>query len=705
MTSPSAQPLSQAERERLLKIRNIGIMAHIDAGKTTVSERILYLTGRVHQIGEVHDGEATMDYLEDERKRGITITSAATRVSWKGAQINLIDTPGHVDFTVEVERSLRVLDGAVAVFDGVAGVEAQSETVWRQADRYGVPRICFINKLDRIGADFDAAYESILNRLGANAVRMQLPLGREKEFYGLVDLVTRKAYRFTESQGEHSTEEIPVPGEVAELVETRRAEMIEKLVEVEDELVEKFLDGREISEEEIKRAARKATILGHAVLVFTGAALHDKGVPLLLDAVVDYLPNPLDKGAVTGKDPKDEASQLVRTANSEEPFTGLAFKTIADPNGDLTFVRVYAGVLRRGDQMLNPRARRKERCGRLMYMHANKREPVEEVKAGEICAVVGLKDTITGDTLCDPENPVVLESMTFPDPVVSMSLEPKSLKDRDKLSETLAHLCKEDPTFRARVDEQTEQMVVSGMGELHLDIILTRIQRDYGIPITVGAPRVAYKQTLTRPVEVEGRHVKQSGGHGQYAVVNVRFAPLGQAEEPLTFIDEIKGGAVPRQYIPSVERGLRDAAAAGGRLGWPFVNVQAALFYGKYHEVDSSELAFQLAAGLAFTEASHNNITILEPIMRLSVQVPEEFLGDVIGDLNRRRVQVDEIAISGHLREIRGKVPIAEMFNYAGALRGMTEGRGTFSMEPYDYEAVPAFVAEKLLQEELGKKK
>ncbi|TAH35826.1 MAG: elongation factor G [Planctomycetota bacterium] len=698
-------PLSPEERERLLKIRNIGIMAHIDAGKTTVSERILYVTGRVHEVGEVHDGEATMDYLEDERKRGITITSAATRVFWKGAQLNLIDTPGHVDFTVEVERSLRVLDGAVAVFDGVAGVEAQSETVWRQADRYGVPRICFINKLDRIGADFDAAFESIINRLGANAVRMQVPLGREKEFYGLVDLVARKAYRFTESQGERAMEEIPIPEDVRSLVEKRRAQMVEKLVEVEDELVEKFLDGKEISEEEIRRAGRKATVMGHAVLVFTGAALQDKGVPLLLDAIVDYLPNPIEKGAVVGKDPRDASVEIVRGPNNAEPFAGLAFKTIADPNGDLTFVRVYSGVLRRGDQMLNPRVRRKERCGRLMYMHANKREPVEEVKAGEICAVVGLKDTITGDTLCDPERAVVLESMTFPEPVVSMSLEPKSLKDRDKLSETLAHLCKEDPTFRAKVDEQTEQMIVSGMGELHLDIVLTRIRRDYGIPISVGAPKVAYKQTLTRPVEVEGKHVKQSGGHGQYAVVNVRFQPLEQAEDALAFVDEVKGGAIPRQYIPAVEKGLRAAAESGGRLGWPFVNVQAALYYGKFHEVDSSELAFHVAGELAFNLATQGNVTILEPIMRLSVQVPEEFLGDVIGDLNSRRVQVDEIAITGHLREIRGKVPIAEMFNYAGALRGMTQGRGTFSMEPCDYQPLPAHLAEKLLAEELGKKK
>ncbi|KAA3607217.1 MAG: elongation factor G [Planctomycetota bacterium] len=691
--------LPEKELERLSRIRNIGIMAHIDAGKTTVTERILYLTGRTHQIGEVHDGQATMDYMEDERNRGITITSAATRCEWKGQNINVIDTPGHVDFTVEVERSLRVLDGAVAVFDGVAGVEAQSETVWRQANRYNVPRIAFINKLDRTGADFDKAFDSIVNRLGANAVRMQVPLGKEKEFYGLVDLITRRARRFVEDSRGSEAEEIEVPEEYRDLVEKRRMEMIENLIEVDDDLVEKFLEGEEITEQEIRNAARQATLMGHAVPVLCGSALHDKGVMFLMDAIVDFLPNPLDKGAVVGRDPKDEALEIVRGANCDDDFCGLAFKTIADPNGDLTFIRVYAGTLRRGDAVLNPRTRKKERIGRLMFMHAAKREAVDEVKAGQICAVVGFKNTVTGDTVCDPKQQIVLESMTFPDSVVSMSIEPKSLKDRDRLSDALAHLTREDPTFRAQIDEQTDEMVVSGMGELHLEIVLTRIQRDMGIPITVGEPKVAYKQTLTAERDIEGRHVKQTGGHGQFAVVNVRFEPNPGAEDPVEFIDQIKGGVVPRQYIPAVRKGLEDAAKSGGRLGFPFVDLKATLHFGKAHEVDSSELAFHSAGILAFRLATDSNVTILEPMMRLSVQVPEEYLGDVIGDLNTRRVEVEEIAISGDLREVRGRVPISEMFNYASRLRGSTQGRGSFSMEPLDYAPLPNHLAEKLLKD------
>ena len=695
----AAPAVSEEEAARLANIRNVGIMAHIDAGKTTVTERILFLSGRVHQIGEVHHGAATMDYLEDERNRGITITSAATRCEWNKTQINLIDTPGHVDFTVEVERSLRVLDGAVAVFDGVAGVEAQSETVWRQADRYGVPRLCFINKLDRTGADFERAFESIINRLGANAVRMQLPLGREKDFYGIVDLVTRRARRFVADSRGAEIEEMEVPEEFRELVESQRAKLIESVVEIDDALVERFLEGEELSEEEIKSCVRRATLAGHAVPVFCGSALHDKGVRFLLDAIVDYMPTPLDKGAVVGSDPKDESLEIVRGPNCEEPFCGLAFKTIADPNGDLTFVRVYSGVLKRGDQVINPRTRKKERVGRLMYMHADKREAVDEVQAGEICAVVGLKSTVTGDTVSDPDKQVVLESMSFPEAVISMSLEPTSLKDRDKLSGVLAHVVKEDPSFRASVDPETDEIVMSGMGELHLEIITTRIQRDYGIPIKVGAPKVAYRQTLTREVDIEGRHVKQSGGHGQFAVVNIRFRPVEGAEEPLTFIDEITGGVVPRQYIPAVKDGLIAAAKTGGRLGWPFVNLEATLHFGKSHDVDSSELAFHTAAQIAFRQAAEGNTTILEPYMKLSVQIPEEYLGEVIGDLNTRRVEVGEIAVTGDLREVRGKVPIAEMFNYASRLRGLTQGRGTFSMEPLEYCPLPQHLAENLLKD------
>ena len=699
-TVTSEVAVDPKEAARLKNIRNIGIMAHIDAGKTTVTERILYITGRTHQIGEVHDGAATMDYQEDERARGITITSAATQCEWEGTRINLIDTPGHVDFTVEVERSLRVLDGAVAVFDGVAGVEAQSETVWRQADRYGVPRICFINKLDRTGADFEKAFESIINRLGANAVRMQMPLGSEKDFWGIIDLTTRSARRFVTGSRGTEMEDCEVPAEFLEEVEEKRMEMIEKLIEVDDNLVEKFLEGDEITIEEIKRACHAAVLQRHAYPVFCGSALHDKGVMFLLDAICDFLPNPLEVGAVMGTHPRDEEQEIVRGPNSAEPFAGLAFKTIADPNGDLTFVRIYSGTLSRGDQVLNPRTRKRERVGRLMFMHADKREAVDIAHAGEICAVVGLKNTTTGDTVCDNDNQVVLESMTFPEAVISMSIEPKAQKDRDKLSNVLAHLVKEDPSFRASMDEETDEIVISGMGELHLEIITTRIDRDHGVGINVGAPKVAYRQTLTAERDVEGKHVKQSGGSGQFGVVNVRFVPNTESEsDELEFHDEIKGGVIPKQFIPAVSAGIAESMKTGGRLGWPFVNVAAHLHYGKTHDVDSSELAFQMAGSKAFREAIADNTTVLEPYMKLSVQVPEEYIGDVVGDLNTRRVEVDEIAVTGDLREVRGAVPIAEMFNYAGRLRGLTQGRGMFSMEPLNYRAAPAYIAEKLVKD------
>ena len=697
-----ASKQDKKERERLSRIRNIGIMAHIDAGKTTVTERILYLTGRTYKIGEVHDGEATMDYLEDERARGITITSAATQCNWRDTQINLIDTPGHVDFTVEVERAQRVLDGAVAVFDGVAGVEAQSETVWRQADRYGVPRICFVNKLDRMGADFGRAFESIVNRLQAPAVRLQIPLGAEKDFYGVVDLVTMTAWRFETEDGELKMLEIPIPDEVAAEAEAHHAELIEKVVEVDDELVERYLDGDSFTADEIRDAVRRATLLGHAVPVLCGSALHDKGVHPLLDAVVDYLPTPLDKGEIVGLDPKDENEKVVRHPSSSEPFAALAFKTIADPNGDLTFIRVYSGTLRRGDQVLNPRTRKRERVGRLMFMHANNREPVEEVKAGDIAAVVGLKTTVTGDTVCDESDPVVLERMVFPEPVISMSIEPKSTGDRDKLSDLLGKLTREDPSFRVNTDPETDETVISGMGELHLEIMVTRISRDYKIPVNVGAPRVAYRQTIAREADVEGRQIKQTGGSGQYAVVNIKFRPWDiDAEQRTHFVDSTKGGVIPAQFIPAVGKGIEEAATNGGRLGWPFVGVEAELYFGKSHEVDSSELAFNLAAQRAFKEAVQDNFKILEPMMKLVVSVPEEFLGDVIGDLNTRRVAIEEITMTGPIREIRGKVPIAEMFSYSGTIRGLTQGRGSFSLEPAGYAEVPAYVQEKLVEERL----
>ena len=699
--TPVDPSLSKEEQTRLLNLRNIGIMAHIDAGKTTVTERVLYITGRTHNIGEVHDGAATMDYMEDEQNRGITITSAATQCVWNGKTINLIDTPGHVDFTIEVERSLRVLDGAVAVFDGVAGVEAQSETVWRQADRYGVPRICFINKLDRTGADFDRAYDSILHRLQCNGVRMQIPLGIEKDFYGLVDLVEMQAWKFTEGDGP-GMEKMDMPADAADLAAARRNEMIEKLVEVDDDLVERFLEGGEFTADEIRTCARKATLLGHAVPVLCGSALHDKGVHPLLDAIVDYLPHPLDKGSIVGSDPKDEDTEVLRSTNAEGPMSALAFKTIADPNGDLTFLRVYSGTITRGDQVYNPRTRKKERIGRLMFMHADKREPVEMVKAGNICAVVGLKQSITGDTVCDQKDPVVLETMMFPEAVISMALEPKSTGDRDKLTKVLAQLTREDPSFHAWTEEETDETVISGMGELHLEIITTRIGRDFKIPVNVGAPRVAYRQTLKSDKDIEAKQIKQSGGSGQYAVVNVRFStksPDSEVEGDYEFINSIKSGSVPSQYIPAVKKGIAESMVSGGRLGFPYVGICAELHFGKYHDVDSSELAFNFAARTAFRSAVAENFTILEPMMKLSVTAPEENIGDIIGDLNTRRVAIDEITMDGLLREVTGKVPIAEMFNYASTLRGMTKGRGNFSMEPCGYEAVPGYVQEQIVKD------
>ena len=707
MSDTATQPapeLSAQELKRLTNLRNIGIMAHIDAGKTTVTERILYITGRTHNIGEVHDGAATMDYMEDERNRGITITSAATQCEWDGVTVNLIDTPGHVDFTVEVERSLRVLDGAVAVFDGVAGVEAQSETVWRQADRYGVPRICFINKLDRVGADFDRAYGTILSRLGANAVRMQLPMGIEKDFMGLVDLITMKAYKFTEGDGPGMEELASIPDEYIEVAEARRVEMIEKIVEIDDALVEKFLEGEEFSIDELKAATRKSAIAGHAVPVFCGSALHDKGVHPLLDAIVDYLPTPLDLGAIKGTDPKNDGAEVERPSDSDGPLAALAFKTISDPNGDLTFVRIYSGAINRGDAVYNPRTRKKERIGRLMFMHADKREAVDTVRAGNICAVVGLKDIITGDTICAQDAQVVLESMDFPEPVIAMAIEPKSTGDRDKLGDLLGKLAREDPSLRVFTDQETDETVIAGMGELHLEIVCTRIGRDYKIPINVGEPRVAYRQTITREVDIEGKQVKQSGGSGQFAVVNVKFAPEAEQDDKCVFEDTTKGGVVPLQYIPAVNAGINEAMKSGGRLGFAYVGIHANLHYGKSHDVDSSELAFNLAGQRAFKEALDNNFTILEPVMKLTVQVPEENLGDVIGDLNTRRVAIEEMTMDGIIREVNGKVPIAEMFNYSSTLRGLTSGRGTFSMEPAGYEATPPHIQEKIVKDATSEK-
>ncbi len=698
--TPTTRPKKRASSAKtgnssLAKVRNLGIMAHIDAGKTTVTERVLFITGRTHRVGEVHDGEATMDYLEEERARGITITSAATTCEWKDHVIHLIDTPGHVDFTVEVERSLRVLDGAVGVFCGVAGVEAQSETVWRQADRYGVPRIAFVNKMDRVGADFDRVVDSIRTRLGAHPVPLQVPIGREKEFQGVIDLIDRRAYVWKEDAKD--VEILEIPEEYREIAETAREAMLESVAEFDDMVLEAFVEGEEPKVEHIRCAIRKGVLSRGIIPVLCGSALKDKGIQNLLDAIVDYLPSPADLPEIEGSDPKDPEKRVRLTHDEDQPLAALAFKTISDKNGDLTFVRVYSGVMEQGQTVLNPRTGKRERLGRLLKMHANRREPVKKAGAGDILAIMGLKQSITGDTLCDPKHPVALESMDFPETVIAMSIEPKSTKDRDRLADTLGRLTREDPTFLAKTDDQTGQILIEGMGELHLEVILNRIQNDFRIPVSMGKPRVAYKQTLRRERDIEARHVKQTGGHGQFAVIKVRFVPK-ETEEPVEFLEEIKGGVVPQEFIPSVRNGLRASAEAGGRLGFPFVNIEATLYDGQFHEVDSSDMAFQAAAQLAFRKATEGNVQLLEPIMRIEVQVPEEFVGDVIGDLNSRRGQITDLEMSGGNRTIRGKVPIAEMFQYSSTLRGMTQGRGTFMMEPLEYLPVPSAIAEEILE-------
>ncbi len=681
----------------LLTHRNIGIMAHIDAGKTTVTERILFLTQKIHRTGEVHDGEATMDFLEEEQKRGITIQSAATTCEWNGHSINIIDTPGHVDFTAEVERSLRVLDGALAVFDAVSGVEAQSETVWRQANRYRVPRICFINKMDRVGADFYMSVDSIRNRLGARPVPIHMPIGVEKDFTGVIDLVRMRAYVFPEGGDGRTFEEREVPAELLDEALMRRHEMLEVAAEFDEELLDLFVDDEDAPEELVLRALRIGTLAMEITPVLAGSALKDKGVRFVLDAVVDFLPSPLDVPPVQGTLPgKHEVVE--RRADAAEPIALMAFKTIAEPTGDLTFVRVYSGVLEKGAKLLNPRTGKSERISRLMRVHANKREQIERVPAGDIAAVIGLKQTVTGDTLCDERHPIVLTKIVFPDTVISMSLEPARSQDRDKLGEVIGRLMREDPTFRAQTNEATGQLIISGMGELHLEILVNRIQRDFGVQVQTGRPKVAYKQRLARRLETEARYVRQSGGRGQYAVIEVRFEPVQTEDGGMEFVDGIKGGTVPREYIPSVEAGLREVFGSGGHLGFPFVNVRATLFDGKAHDVDSSELAFHNAGALAFRQAMEGNIVLLEPIMKVEVRVPEQYLGTVVGDLNSRRGEVNEVDAQGDLRVVRAFVPIAEMFAYSSGLRGATQGRGSYSMEFHEYRDLPRSLADEVLK-------
>jgi len=683
------------------RLRNIGIMAHIDAGKTTTTERILFYAGKIHKIGEVHEGAATMDWMPQEQERGITITSAATTVFWREHQINIIDTPGHVDFTVEVERSLRVLDGAIAIFSAKEGVEPQSETVWRQADKYHVPRLAYVNKMDIVGADFFAVVEEIQKRLGAHPVPIQVPIGAESEFRGLIDLVTMQAYYYLDDLGTR-TEAQPIPDEYREVAERWRTHLLEAVAELDDALMEKYLEGEEITPEEIRRALRRGTLDFKIVPVLAGSSYRNKGVQFLMDAVVDYLPSPVDIPPVKGTDP-ETGEPIERRASDDEPLAALAFKIMSDPYiGRLTYLRIYSGVLRSGTYLLNPRKGHRERIGRILRMHANLREGVEEVPAGEIVAVVGLKDTMTGDTLCDEKAPIVLEAMTFPEPVISVAIEPKSKADQDKLALALQRLAEEDPTFRTWTDQETGQTIIAGMGELHLDVLVDRMRREFKVEANVGAPQVAYRETFTVPFKAEGKYIRQTGGRGQYGHVWIEFIPLGRGEG-FAFENRIVGGVIPKEYIPAVEAGLREALQNGVLAGYPLTDLKAVLFDGSYHEVDSSEMAFKIAASLALKEAAKQaRPVLLEPIMKLEVSVPEDYLGDVIGDLNARRGRVEGMERRGNVQVIRAYVPLAEMFGYATDLRSRTQGRGTYIMQFSHYEEVPAGVAKAVIERSKG---
>ncbi|MBU2219266.1 elongation factor G [Patescibacteria group bacterium] len=694
----------------LEKTRDIGIVAHIDAGKTTVTERVLFYTGVSHKIGEVHDGAAIMDWMEQERERGITITSAATTCFWiptSGAgdknfehRINIIDTPGHVDFTVEVERSLRVLDGAAVVFDGVSGVEPQSETVWRQADKYKVPRICFINKLDRMGASFEKSFQSILDRLTPNAVKMQIPIGLEEKHKGVIDLLIRKAYFFEGKFGEIVKED-EIPAELKDETEKLRKELMEKIVEKDEKLMEEYLEGKEISVNELKKVLRKAVINYELVPVFCGSALKNKGVQLVLDAVIDYLPSPADLPPVTGHDPKTDAEIFIE-AKDDEPFSALAFKLQTDPYvGQLTYFRVYSGTLESGSYVLNSTTGNKERVGRILRMHANDREEVKEVYSGDIAAIVGLKDTHTGDTLCSLERPVVLEKIEFPEPVVSLRIEPKTKQDQEKMSLALHRLSEEDPTFKIKSDQETFETIISGMGELHLEIIVDRMKREFKVEANVGKPQVAYKETVIGSSEAEGKYIRQSGGRGQYGHVKIRVEPRERGEG-FEFVNSIKGGIIPSEYIPAAEKGVKEAMEKGVLAGYPLVDLQVELYDGSYHEVDSSEAAFKIAASMALQEGVRKaKPAILEPIMKVEVIVPEKFLGDITGNLNSKRGQIEEMGERVGLRTIKAKVPLSEMFGYVTNLRSMTEGRGTYTMEFDHYAIVPSNIAQIIIE---GKK-
>jgi elongation factor G len=688
--------LKMAERPTAIeKVRNIGIMAHIDAGKTTTTERILFYAGRIHKMGEVHEGAATMDWMVQEKERGITITSAATTANWRDHAINIIDTPGHVDFTVEVERSLRVLDGAVAVFDAVAGVEPQSETVWRQADRYGVPRIAFINKMDRIGADFYGSLNSIRTRLGARAVPIQLPIGSESNFQGYVDLLSKEAVIYTDDLGTKSTESLEIPAGMQDLVSKYRHDLIEAVADFDDTVMHKYLEEQDITEAEIKEGLRLGTVKGVLVPVLCGAALRNRGVQPILDAVVDYLPSPADVPAVEGKDPKTGVLE-VREHDDNEPFSALAFKIQMDPQGvgKLTFFRVYSGRLRAGSSVMNASSGRRERIGRILRMHAIRREDVDEVFTGDIAAAVGLKSTTTGDTLSDEAHPIVLESITFPEPVISVAIEPKTKVDQEKLGMALQRLSEEDPTFKVHTDDETGQTIIEGMGELHLEIIIDRLLREFRVDANQGKPQVAYKETIRRPAHGVGRFIRQTGGKGQYGHAEVEVRP-GELGSGFVFEDKITQGRIPREYIPAIEKGVREALLSGVVGGYPVVDIVATLVDGSYHPVDSSEMAFSVAGSMAVKDAMHKaQPFLLEPIMKVDVVMPEEYLGDVMGDLASRRGHILGMEGRGTSQNVRAHVPLAEMFGYATELRSMTSGRATYSMEFGHYAEMPTNLAE-----------
>ncbi len=693
-----------SKRVEISKVRNIGIMAHIDAGKTTTTERILFYTGKVHRIGEVHDGAATMDWMEQEKERGITITSAATTTMWAGHQINIIDTPGHVDFTVEVERSLRVLDGAIALFCAVGGVEPQSETVWRQADKYGVPRIAFVNKMDRVGADFHNAVQMMRDRLGANAIPITLPIGEGDLFSGIIDLITMKARVFHEETLGTTFEDVEIPQDLKPAANKYRTQMLEAVSEVDDTLLEKYIEGKEITPEEVLRVLREATIKLKIVPVLCGSSFKNKGVQMLLDAVVNFLPSPLDLGNLVAHH-VHKNDYVERKIDENEKFSALAFKIMTDPYvGKLTFIRVYTGTLKSGSYVYNSVSDKKERVGRILQMHANHREDMDGIRAGDIAAIVGLKNTRTGDTLCTEDDPIMLEKMAFPEPVIEIAIEPKTKSDQDKLSDALSKLSDEDPTFKVKVDQETGQTLISGMGELHLEILVDRMKREFKVEANIGKPQVAYRETITKTVQAEGKFVKQSGGRGKYGHVWMELSP-NEPGKGFEFENAIVGGVVPKEYINPVINGLKDAMKNGVLAGYPVVDVKAKLYDGSYHEVDSDEISFRVAASMAFKNgAKKANPILLEPIMQVEVITPEEYLGDVMGDLNSRRGKIEGFSTRKDAQVIKAQVPLAQMFGYATVLRSMTQGRALYTMQFSHYAEVPKSVAEEIMEKSQSKK-